>query len=119
VPDPITSTIPGAEELIASFGEWPKFHDAEVVELSLKREGRSWLRVHAWRTTTEFDVVSFWFDGVLDLELAGFSGQNVIFGLTCEKSENGFRVTMFPCFGIAGYIEAKRVSVSFEPSIRG
>jgi hypothetical protein len=126
LPNLIESTIPGAEQLIAWFGAWPTFHDAEVLDLSLKREGQSCVRVHAWRMTAEIDstghfvldhhvIVSFWFEDILDLELTAFSGQNVVSGLTCEKTEHGFKVTMFPCFGVAGYIEAERISVSFEP----
>ena len=126
MPDLVASTIPGAEQLITWFGCWPTFHDAEILELSLKREGKSCLRVHAWRATSELDsagyfatdhhaVISFWFEGVCDLGLEDFSVQNVISGLACGKNENGFRVTMSPCFGIAGYIEAERLSISFEP----
>ena len=122
----IDSTIPGAENLITWFGDWPSFHDAEVLELSLLREGKSRVRIHTWRTTNEIDstghfvndrhvIVSFWFEEVVDLELTDFSGQNVISGLACEKSENGFKVRMFPCFGVAGYIEAERISIAFEP----
>jgi hypothetical protein len=49
------------------------------------------------------------------LELADFSRQNVIFGLGCEAKDKGVRVTLSPCFGVTGYIEAEQVSVSFEP----
>jgi hypothetical protein len=119
--------IPGAEQLIAWFGAWPTFHDAEVLELSLMREGKSCVHVHAWRITAEIDstghyrldhhvIVSFWFEEILDLELADFSGQNVIDGLSCEKTDRGFKVTVVPCFGVNGYIEARRISVSFEPT---
>ncbi len=127
LPNLIESTIPGAEQLIAWFGAWPTFHDAEVLELSLRREGKSCVRVHAWRITAAIDstghfgrdhhvIVTFWFEDILDLGLADFSGQNVIYGLTCEKTERGFKVTMVPCFGVNGYVEAERISVSFEPA---
>lgn len=119
------ASIPGAEQLIEWFGGWPTFHDAEVLELSLRRDGKSCLRIHAWRISEELDtagyfvtdhhaVISFWFEGVLDLDLADFSVQNVISGLVCYKNENGFRVTMSPCYGISGFIEAERLSISFE-----
>jgi hypothetical protein len=122
----IESAIPGSEDLVAWFGDWPSFHDAEVLELSFLREGSSSVRIHTWRMTSEIDptghvvadrhvIVSFWFEEIVNLELVDFSVQNVISGLVCEKSEEGFKVTMSPCFGVAGYIEAKRVSVTFEP----
>jgi hypothetical protein len=126
MPDLIASTLPGADQFIAWFGGWPTFHDAEVLDLSLRREGRSCLCVYAWRGTTDLDssgyfvtdhhaVVSFWFECILDLELANFSAQNVIAGLACEKKGAGFRLTLYPSFGISGYIEAERIFVSFEP----
>ena len=128
MPDLTAPPIEGAEQLVEWFGRWPSFHDAEVLELSLHRQGKSWLRVHTWRMTREVDptghfvldrhaVVTFWFEDVLDLELADFSVQNVIFGLTCEPLEKGFRVSLSPCFGIAGHIDAEHLAVSLEPRI--
>ena len=126
MPEVVAPSIPGADSVTEWFGRWPTFHDAEVLELTLRRKGRSWLRLRSFRMTQEVDAagyfvldrhaaITFWFDNVLDVELADFSAQNVIFGLTCEPKEKGFRVTMAPCFGIAGYIEAEHVSVSLEP----
>lgn len=119
--------IAGAHELAAWFGRWPSFHDAEVLELLLRREGASSLRVLVWRTTSEIDsdgfyktdhhaVVTFTFDDVADLEFADFSRQNVIAGLTCDPTENGIRVRILPTYGIGGYIDAQRVTISFEPT---
>src|SRR5258708_18418476 len=126
MPEVDTSRMAGAESVVEWFGCWPDFHDAEVLEICLRREGRSSVRIHAWRPTMEIDsngyfvrdhhvVVSFGFDGVQDLQLADFSTQNVIASLHCESTENGFRVTLSPCFGVSGYIEAERVSVSLQP----
>jgi hypothetical protein len=122
----IESTIPGADALIAWFGRWPSFHDAEILEVSLVRNGRSGLCVHGWSGTSDVDskgyfvrdhhvVVSFWFENVVDVDLTDFSNQNVIAGLSCEKNEKGFKVTLFPCYGIAGYIDAERLAITFEP----
>jgi len=123
-PDP--PLIPGAEALIEWFGVWPSFHDAEVLEINLKRSGQSSFRVHTWRMTKEVDatghyitdhhvVVTFWLDDVSDLELADFSHQNVIFSLACEPAPCGFRFTFSPCYGVAGYIEAAGASVTLAP----
>ncbi len=122
-----TPNIAGAKELVAWFGSWPSFHDAEVLELLLRREDTSSLRVHVWRTTNEIDsrgflktdhhaVVTFTFEHVEDLEFTDFSSQNVIASLTCEATQNGIRVRLLPSYGIGGYIEAQRVTVSFQPT---
>jgi hypothetical protein len=126
MPEVTAPAIPGAEEIVRWFGKWPTFHDAEVLEIDLKRKDRSSVRLHAFRITNEVDaeghlvldlhaVVTFWLDEVTDLELADFSHQNVIFGLAVEPVAAGFRLALTPCYGIAGYIEAAQVSVSLEP----
>jgi hypothetical protein len=32
---PIESLLEGSEKLLAIFGRWPSFHDAEVIEIQL------------------------------------------------------------------------------------
>jgi len=118
--------IPGAAELYDWFGYWPDFHDAEIISLHLNRKGTSSLCVHAWDTTKEVDekghyvmakhiVVEFIFENVSDLALNDFSHQNVIFGLDIEKIDSGFRLTLGGCYGLAGSIEAERMSLRITP----
>jgi hypothetical protein len=118
--------IPGAKELHEWFGYWPDFHDAEIVSLHLNRKGISSLRVHTWETTKEVDergyyvlakhvVVEFVFETVSELSLNGFNQQNVIFSLGIEKTDLGFRLTLGECYGLAGSIEAERLSISITP----
>jgi hypothetical protein len=118
--------IPGAAELHDWFGYWPDFHDAEIISLHLNRKGISSLRVHAWDTTKEVDekghyvmakhiVVEFIFENVSELALNGFSQQNVISGLDIEKIGSGFRLTLGECYGLAGSIEAERMSLRIMP----
>jgi hypothetical protein len=118
--------IAGAEALIQWFGEWPSFHDAEVLSLTLNRTGRSCVRIHTWEATREVDdkgfnvlrkhvQVSFFLDGLKDLELAGFSSQNVIFGLEIRRSEEGLQLVLDPCYGVSGSLTAEAISVEFEP----
>src|SRR5665213_3244258 len=89
--------IDGAEQLYAWFGDWPSFHDAEVIELHLSRRSSSSLAIHTWKMTSEVDVkgyyvhtkdvvVEFVLNGISDLSLNGFSHQNVIFGLAVDKT---------------------------------
>jgi Immunity protein 50 len=118
--------IHGASELHDWFGYWPDFHDAEIISLHLNRDGISSLRVHAWDTTKEVDekghyvtakhiVVDFILEKVSDLAMNGFSQQNVVSGLDIEKIGSGFRVTLGECYGLAGSIEAERISLRFTP----
>ena len=120
-----TNLAPGAEELITWFGSWPSFHDAEVLSIELRRSGLSSLSVHAWEMTSDIDpqgfyvlrkhvVVTFSFDGISDLQLADFSSQNVISGLNLQQLDDGFELSMSPCYGVSGYIRAKRISISFN-----
>ena len=123
-------SIPGAEEVIQWFGEWPSFSDAEILGLNLRRDGRSSIRVHSWRMTSEVNaqghyvldrhaVVTVWLEGISDLELGDFSSQNVIGNLDIKPHESGFRVTLWPIYGVGGHIDAARVTLSLEPGKPG
>jgi hypothetical protein len=118
--------IPGYDEVVEWFGRWPSFHDAEVLELHLDRSGPSWVKLHVWLMTNKINVqgqyvqekhatVTFKFENVTNLNLADFSSQNVIFGLNLERRETGYRLELSPCYGLAGYLEAERISVTVAP----
>src|ERR1022692_3515111 len=100
--------IPGADKLLQWFAGAPSFHDAEVLELHLDRSRTSWIRI---MTVYKPAIVTFTLEDIADLELADFSCQNVISSLSLEKRHGVFRLTMGPCYGIAGFIDAKRISV--------
>jgi hypothetical protein len=107
--------IPGMEEIISWYGEWPSFHDAEILELHIERAGRCWIKIYN-EVRQKYGVVTFNMEEVTDLELADFSHQNVIGDLELKETEAGFRITMTPCYGMAGYLEAKRMSVELSPA---
>lgn len=120
--------LPGAQALIEWFGRWPSFHDAEILSVSLDRTGTSCIRLHTWDLTGEVDakgyyllrnhvVVSFLLDDVADLELVGFSHQNVISGLTVERAQEGFKLLLGPCYGLAGTLTARAIRVEFAPGM--
>jgi|HubBroStandDraft_2_1064218.scaffolds.fasta_scaffold456701_1 hypothetical protein len=104
--------IPGADKLVEWLQGQPSFHDAEVMELHLDRARTSWLLI---MTVYKPAVVRFTLEDVVDLELADFSSQNVIAGMDLEKKGDYFRLTLYPCFGIAGFIEAKHIAVEIVP----
>jgi immunity protein 50 of polymorphic toxin system len=118
--------IQGASEFHDWFGYWPSFHDAEAISLHLNRMGSSSLRIHTWQMTKEMDekgyyvlakhvVVEFILEVVSGLSLNGFNHQNVILGLEVEKIDSGFRLTLDDCYGLAGNIEAERMSLRITP----
>lgn len=108
------------------FGYWPSFHDAEVLRLDLNRSGSSFLAIHTWEMTREIDkqgyyvhakdvTVDFILDGISDLHLDGFSHQNVVGNIKIEKKGDGFLLTLWPCYGLAGSLEASKILVRLRP----
>lgn len=117
----------GAEKLREWFGRWPSFHDAEILRVELDRKTGGRIVVHAWNMTAETDergyfirrdhaLVGFRFEEVFDLELAGFSGQNVVGGIAVEAIDGGLRWKASPIYGLAGYVDAKSISVVLRPA---
>jgi hypothetical protein len=49
------SEIPGGQTLIDWFAHVPRFHDANLLEITLASKGTSTLRIHAWRMTDKVD----------------------------------------------------------------
>jgi hypothetical protein len=91
--------IENASALTDVFGRWPSFHDAEVVSISLDREGVAGpeiiTAIHVFEITSEVTPegfyglqhhtrVTFNFEGVEEVELAGFNDQNALFDLIFE-----------------------------------
>ncbi|OWV80575.1 hypothetical protein ATY78_07790 [Rhizobium sp. R635] len=134
------SDMPGGAELLAWFGEEPTFHDAEIISLSLNRTGTSELKIHGWIMTDKVDpngyivldkhaIVTFKLEEVMDLQLDGFSNQNVIAGLVLRYATDRGRssyypvsadphdieIELIPCYGLDGFIRAKKVAISFNP----
>ena len=75
-------------------------------------------------------VVTFALDGVMDLQLDGFSIQNVIGGLILRRAPHrperrnylaldplpqDIEIELESCYGLAGLIRARSVSITFEP----
>jgi hypothetical protein len=111
--------LPGSDLVTKWFGIWTDFHDAEIISLNLQRRGESSLRVYPYFPDKPA-TVEFLLNGITDLELADFSSQNVISSLTIERLTNKegeaeLRLQMYPCYGMAGYIDAKQVQVRLMP----
>jgi hypothetical protein len=138
----IYEDIPGGQELLAWFGQEPTFHDAEIISLTLNRLGASELKIHGWINTGEISpdrhfvlakhaIVTFRLEQIMDLQLDGFSAQNVISGLELGYAKDRGRsnyfslpqdlqdidIELMPCYGLDGYIRAKKMAISFVPGL--
>lgn len=127
--------IRGAEQLIAVFGYWPSFHDAEVLRVALSREGTGvdhrspWLELDVYaydtdgtltpdgyyRLTNEV-IVSFRFHGVDAVKLEDFNGQNVLWELTIAPAvdpdgEPVLEVELPSTYGLAGSFRCRAAEV--------
>lgn len=60
-------------------------------------------------------MVTFVLEDIRDLELNGFSHQNVLSELILRKDTNGYTLELGPSFGICGTINAGSVSIELEP----
>ncbi|HTL00649.1 MAG TPA: Imm50 family immunity protein [Vicinamibacterales bacterium] len=111
--------IAGADGVIALFGRWPSFHDAEIVRLHLERDGVSTISIQLVGPSGgcgDGRVVTFKMEGINELKLDGeaINSQNVISALVIAKTDRGTRLDFGPCYGLAGSITAERVSVGIE-----
>ena len=120
--------ISGADAVVAWFGEWPTFHDSEIVTPHIDRElKRSFVRVRAFTRSNRTDthghflrerdaLVVFEFTGIRSVELHGEDAdvQNVIAGLRIDEIDNGYRMQLWPCYGLAGEIIVTALTVRIE-----
>jgi hypothetical protein len=60
-------------------------------------------------------IVEFILEDIAEMDFNGFSRQNVIFGLDLDKKGEGFILTLDPCYGLAGTIEAKKITIKLKP----
>jgi len=52
---PVWDTITGGQSLIEWFGRIPRFHDAEVVDISIAAKTPTIIRIRAWIMTDRVD----------------------------------------------------------------
>ena len=127
--------IPGAQGVIAWFGYWPTFHDAEVLSISLDRQSGCRVAVHAFETTAEIDgsghylrtkhvVVTFCMEGfprdesgTSNIRIEFFNHQNVLSSASVNARPEGYELLLEGCHGVDASIVCERMSVSVEPGI--
>jgi hypothetical protein len=111
------------ESLVSRFGEWPSFHDAEVVWLRLDRAGPSVeVAIYVFRTPGQLDengyfkrldesIVQLRFSGVSELSISDLNEQNVLGGLTLQCDSDKVRVRLHPLYGLGGEFSCESVEV--------
>jgi hypothetical protein len=106
---PVPRMVHGASELARELGGWPTFENAEVLDVTLRREGESVLGVQL--ADPQRTVVEFVLTGVFGLTLEQFNSQNVIAGLEVKSDEDALFLYLTGRHGTGGFIQAQRASV--------
>jgi hypothetical protein len=127
--------IPGAADVIAWFGYWPSFHDAEVLSITLDRSSASRVVIHAFEMTAEVDaqgryvltkhaVVTFFLEGfprdqygITNTRIEFFTSQNVLSSASINKTAGGYELALEGCCGLDGVICAEGIRVELTPGM--
>jgi hypothetical protein len=127
------SAFEHSEKLTSIFGEWPSFHDAEVLRFALDRSGAEGptleAEVHLFAVTSDVDAtghhilknhtrVTLRFTEVAVCDLEGFNHQNVLFSLTTSNLDPAtnegrrLQVELSASYGLSATFQCKRAIVS-------
>ncbi|MET0027611.1 MAG: Imm50 family immunity protein [Candidatus Thiodiazotropha sp.] len=119
-----------AEIVEEEYGEWPSFHDAEIMQITLKRGEKPGkyanlaADINLYYTkninvgTSQYEtvrikdnVISFEFYGVDNVNLEGFNHQNVIDELHIKEDNTGFSVEFESIFGVQTSFQCEDIVV--------
>ena len=118
--------ITGGESVIEWFGRVPRFHDANILELTLRNSQESCLRIHAWNMTSEIDakgffvlekhaVVTIFAQRVSSVQLDDFDNPAIISDLTVRKHGDEYTIYWCSSFGVSGSFKAKKLRMELQP----
>ncbi len=107
--------------VVAFYGYWPSFHDAQV-QVYQRPMGENLslsFTLHTWRMTDQVDpkgffvlkdhsLVSFRFGGLTDVDMDSFQSGNILFGLTFIRPADSasFRVELDSIMDMSGAFTA-------------
>ena len=138
---PAFQRIEGHEKIIEIFGEWPSFHDSEVLSVNLDRRGTSEfdgpviaIQIHVFSgaptndgasiTFTNHHVITFEFREIHEVEMHSFNNQNALFDLQINSDTDAqqehelFRVLLQPSYGLGCELKCEKIRIaSVEPKL--
>jgi hypothetical protein len=127
--------IENSTALTDIFGKWPAFHDAEVVSMTLDRQGLGGFQgptldavIHVWEMTSEVDEKGYFvlrhhtlaklrFFQVAELRLEQFNEQNVLFNLAFtdiseqQLASAPYHVELSPSYGVFADFNCQAITV--------
>jgi hypothetical protein len=119
--------LPGGAAIVDWFGRMPRFHDANLLGLSLVPGGESVLTLHAWDTTDQIDDGGFFVLSrhavvkirMTDVTAASLSDFHmfpaIIFDLELTRSGDLFNLTWTSSYGVEGSIWAGALAFELAP----
>ena len=128
--------IPGAPDVVAWFGYWPSFHDAEVLSITLDRSSPSRIVVDTRTRTNEVDAGGYYVldkhaivtfvledflldrEGITNTQIDGFNHQNVLSSLTVRKTLEGYDLILNGIYGVSASKLAAGSLLSMQPRLR-
>lgn len=117
----------GASEIEAWWGEWPDFHDHELLEIPSSAGADGAIRIRGWVTdwhatdvrgnfkTSKYCVVTIGLKQVRSLRVEPGQLPAILFELWCAPDGPGWVVRWTSSCGPEGTIEAEAITFSLEP----
>jgi hypothetical protein len=123
--------IANKEQVIQLFGEWPSFHDAEVISIELRRgespgqftdlfaaiQVRKYMPANVGTAefemaTTHDGVITLRFSSISDLSLSEFNHQNVIDDISMSQEGSRVNVTFVSIYGVECFFKCAQAVVT-------
>jgi len=112
--------------LLAWFGRVPRFHDAELLEITLASKGESVLRIHTWEMTNQVDdrgyfvldkhvVVTITLHSVTEISLSDFDLPGIIGSLEVTSQDGVYQLEWDGSYGVSGTLSAKQMQMELKP----
>ncbi|HEY2069539.1 MAG TPA: hypothetical protein VGG48_08305 [Rhizomicrobium sp.] len=123
----LIAQIPGAAELAAWFGRFPRFHDSNVYDFTLKGDGSGHFRMDGWNMTSETDAKGYFilekhFTAVIaftDATAVSFQdflpGCAILSDFRISQEADGFKIEFDSSYGFTGWLKAAAIEVTFQP----
>ena len=129
----LADKIRNSNLLTEIFGEWPSFHDAQVLKIVLDRAPSGEFcgpaleaYIHVFEITSEVDKDGFYkltnhthvelaFLEIDELSLEDFNHQNVLNSLIVRKTLEGYDLILYGIYGVSASISSRYLRVELSP----